>query len=146
MERISLPDGAWADIREDVRKAPRKFTKLIDEAETRMASLPYFDVIRKASLTKDVEAEATKLESLITPEDIIGMSPILSNLNEARILALVVNWSFEHLPVVLASLDELPGDVFDALAAEADKRTKAPETETLAALADPTQLPAVTSV
>lgn len=111
-----------------------------------MAALPSFAAIRNAAKTADttdIEGAASNLSKEISPEDIPLMMPLMDRMKEAQVLALVTTWSFD-LPLTAESLDELPEDAFDVLAAEAEKRTAAAAT-TKADLLDPTQPPAVSN-
>jgi hypothetical protein len=144
--RIELPDGAWADVRDDIGKAPRRLTKAIGAAQIAMAALPSFAAIRNAAKTADttdIENAASNLSQNMSAEDIPLMMPLMDRMKEAQVLALVTAWSFD-LPITAESLDELPEDAFDVLAAEAEKRTAAAATKK-ADLLDPTQLPVVSN-
>lgn len=146
MPRIELPDDQWADVRDDLDKAPRKFTKAIGAVQAEMASLPSFAEVRNAAREAgetDIAAAAANLSQHMSTEDIPLMMPMLERLKEAKVLALVTAWSFD-LPLEAGSLDELPADAFEALAAEAEKRTAA-AVNSKAALLDPTRASAASN-
>lgn len=146
MSRINLPDGQWADVRDDFGKAPRRLTKAIGAAQVKLAALPSFAAIREAAkqaAAAGVEQAASDLSKEISSDDIPAVMPLMDDMREAQVLALVVAWSFD-LPLTRESLDELPADAFDVLAAEAEKRSTV-ETATKADLLDPTQPPAVSN-
>lgn len=148
MPRIDLPDSQWADVREDLGKAPRRLAKEIGAAQAALASLPSFAAVRNAARAAGedgVESAAADLSTQIAPDDIPAMMPLMDRMREAQVLALVTAWSYGP-DVTASALDEIPEDAFDILVAEAEKRTTAAQGATKAELLDPTPPPAVSNV
>lgn len=137
MPRIDLPDDAWADVREDLGKAPRKLVKRITAVQVKMASLPSFAAIREAARNSaNPVAAAAQLQDQVSADDLPVMMPLMDEMREAQVLALVKAWSYGD--VTAEMLDNIPGDAFDVLATEADKRAAVSAENTRAALLDPT--------
>jgi hypothetical protein len=131
MARIELPDGAWAEVRDDLQKAPRRLTKAIDEAQMKLASLPSILAAAKSGVT-----DRAAVADLITADDMTRMQPLSDAVNDATIVALVTAWSFDS-PISIESLDELPADAYAALVADAENRSGV-KGVTKADLLDPT--------
>ena len=140
MPRITLPGDQWADVRESLDQAPRKFIKRITAVQVQMAGLPSFAAIRATAQSADEpEVAAAELSKQVSAEDLPVMLPLMDALREAQILALVKEWSFGD--VTAEALEEIPEGAFQILATEADKRAGEVAEKTRAQLLDPTPLP-----
>lgn len=141
-ERITLPGGAWADLRDSLADAPRRLTKAITAASAKAAALPHFQAIRQATHDgeADVASTADALRNEMTPAEIAEAMPIIEETQDVQALALIEAWSYQH-PLTREGLEELPTGAYDVLIAEAGKRANRPmvaSEKTLAAMADPT--------
>lgn len=133
MSTVTLPDGASADLRDDINKAPRFLMREISAVEMRIAALPSLAAKFAARVAGDTEKVSADIS------DIVDAGGLIEELNAAQILAAVISWSFG--PVTAEILDRIPSDAFELLAAEAEKRTPKTTAPTRAELADPTQPP-----
>lgn len=107
MNKISLPGGAWAVLRD-----PKQVSERLRRPVTRLAA-----GLNASGVLKGIEGEDG---TGLTVEALDGMS----DLNDAICLALVESWSFEQ-PVTADGLLDLPGAVYDSLREQASKFTTA---------------------
>jgi hypothetical protein len=115
MQRINLPSGATADLREvaDVTERGRRPIKRI---QTRLAGLPAF-----VNAVEEAQSQAEGVD--LTPEAQLkiaaGMGEafdLLEDLNDSLVVALVAGWSYAF-PVSVDACQDLPGRDLDALRA-----------------------------
>lgn len=137
MSRVEVP-GGWAELRERLSAAPRRLVRPVNDIRVQMTSLPLFaPVLDKLKEAGDAPvADVVQSVPQADPADIAALLALMDKLREAQVLALVQSWSFDQ-PISVEGLDELPQEVFDALAAEADKRS-GNDDATMAEVADPT--------
>lgn len=140
-QRINLPDGEWADIR-DPKKVPERLRRPVREAALNLQqSLPE-DQRRttvkvsdepehvaeedvqsafgappvEALLEQTAEEDKKKAEYLPTAEQ----QELADVYNEVLIASVVVAWSYEEA-VTIEAIRDLPGDAYDELLSEIRK-------------------------
>lgn len=119
MPHVTLPGGGWADIRENIQKAPRRLFKAVAAVQVEIAALPAFAAMRGAAEGADAQDAAASLAETMDPAQVGQIQPLIEKLREAQIIAMVTAWSYQQ-PVTVDALDELPEEVFEALAAAVD--------------------------
>lgn len=103
MNKIDLPDGEWASLR-DPKKVPEKLRR---------------PIMRSVMAATRQSGDFKKLVDADNPEDIVkDLDPSFletgAELNDLLVVALVEEWSFET-PVTVDAVLDLPGDVYDEL-------------------------------
>jgi hypothetical protein len=107
MTKIALPGDTWALLRD-----PKAVTERQRRPVTRLAA-----GLHASGALKGIDAESGEG---LTVEALDGMS----DLNDAIVLALVAEWSFD-LPITADGLLDLPGAVYDSLREQTAKFTTA---------------------
>jgi hypothetical protein len=110
--RIDLPNGGWADICEATELSNRN-RKLV-----RRYSLPAFKIRDRFADAPADPANITPEESAaaldhIDPDDL----DVVDAMQAAFIVAFTVAWSLDQPLPTLETVDDLPGPIFDILAA-----------------------------
>lgn len=126
MNRVQLPDNAWADLRDNIDAAPRRLVRAVEAAERALTMVDGFQEI--------VDAEDKKT---VLPQ-IVASLPLVEDVQSAQVLAFVTAWSYA-LPVTADGLGEIPSGAYEALVEEVEKLIKPVAAVTLADMADPTQ-------
>ena len=96
-ERIELPDGAWAELRN-----PRSVPERLRRPVTKMM----FQISQQQTETIN--------NDFVDPEMVL----VYSELNDLLIVARVAAWSYD-LPISVDSVLDLPGDAYEILQAKA---------------------------
>ena len=136
-EKIDLPDGGWALLR-DPRRVTERQRRPVTRLQARLAGSAVGALLaQRGNLSdKKFEEEARK----VLGSDDYGL---LDDLNDALIEALVDSWSYEDPPSAAAAMDK-PGPVYDKIKRECAKHVTAltpdfsPTDESLADPASPT--------
>jgi hypothetical protein len=113
MQRISLPSGATADIR-DIADVTERQRRPIKRIQTRLAGLPAF-----VNAVEEAKAQGDGVE--LTPEQQLkiaaGMGEafdLLEELNDSLVVALTAGWSYAF-GVSVDAVQDLSGRDLDAL-------------------------------
>lgn len=117
--RIDLPDGGWADIADPKELSNRSRKLLRRYAFPAYNARDHFaDVVIPDGATDEQKAEAA-IDALAAtdPADL----ELVDNMQAAFIVAYVVAWSRTDALPTMDTVDDLPGPVFDVLAAETGK-------------------------
>lgn len=113
MQRINLPSGATADIR-DVADVTERGRRPIKRIQTRLAGLPDFvHAVEEAKSQKDGE-ELTPEQQLTIAAGMGEAFDLLEDLNDALVAAMVAGWSYAF-GVSADACQDLPGRDLDAL-------------------------------
>lgn len=132
VERVILPDDAWADVR-DPKKVPERLRRPVREAAINLQrSIPEDQRKSKvvASKTPDVVADddtqaafgAPPVEALAAESEDKAETTFLPTIeqqrfvdayNEALLMSVVTGWSFGE--VTIPVLQDIPGDAMDEL-------------------------------
>ena len=114
--KIDLPGGGWAEIKDpsDLTNRDRKLLRrhvyaARDIMATKMAKVG----IKPGTARKDIPAEAqAKLDELLTTDDL----DLINEAQAAFIVAYTASWSLDRPLPTMETVDDLPGQVFDAIA------------------------------
>jgi hypothetical protein len=115
--KIDLPDAGWAEIKDPTeltnrdRKLLRRYTFAARDAMAPKMQQLGIKPGTKASEMTDEQNE--KLDALITVDDMERVSEAQS----AFIVAYTASWSLDRPLPTMDTVDDLPGPVFDRLAA-----------------------------
>lgn len=120
IERIELPHGAWADLR-DAAEIPERLRRPIRTLQMRLTKDAAFASVIASAQEKGVEAmqaamqdsdqsEALRLATSLSPESL----ELMDQLNDRAVIARVIGWSFPS-EVTLDALLDLPGPTYDRL-------------------------------
>jgi hypothetical protein len=131
LERLDLPDGAWADLR-DPAKTPERLRRPVRQAAIAMQRFvtPTPDVVVSAEPTEVAESDvqsafgAPPIEALVGETTVVDENAettypsdeelaAVDHYDDVVMLAVVTAWSFGD--VTLDVIGELPGDAYDAL-------------------------------
>lgn len=138
-DRFELPDNEWADIYFG-NKIPERKRRPVTRAAVAMGrTMPEQDTTT-VEVTHEAEGETVAAFGGPTPDAVVE-APVaeerhvkladlpdegidaIDDFNDAVIIAFVLAWSFEG-PVAEETLLELPGDAYDALVKECQRRNK----------------------
>lgn len=117
MEKVALPDGAWAQLRDpdEITERQRRPLQRL-QRRTIMKALPHL-ALEGVEIDKVSPAEfLNKLAPLLSDEDLDALEEI----DDHVIVTLVESWSFD-VPVSLDSTLDLPSKQRKALLAECNK-------------------------
>ncbi len=146
MDRVELPDGAWAELYEP-KKIPERRRKLIQRNAVRMQKLLPEKYFAQVEVTEPATGEtphpafgAPPVDELmaqtarrIDPRDLTDETlDAMGEFDEALVLGYVTTWSFGD-ELTVDAIRDLPVDQYDALVAECRDRNAAADKK-----ADPT--------
>jgi hypothetical protein len=117
-EKIALPDGGWALLR-DPQNITERQRRPLNRLQARVAGSAVGALIAHKATMTDVEFEEES-RKILGSEDFA----LLDELNDALIGVLVDSWSYDSEPSADAALD-LPGPVYEALKNECAKHVTA---------------------
>lgn len=113
-EKISLPDGGWALLR-DPQNITERQRRPINRLQARVAGSAVGALLAHKATMSDAEFEEES-RKILGSEDFA----LLDELNDALIGVLVESWSYDSEPSAETALD-LPGPVYEALKNECAK-------------------------
>lgn len=117
-EKITLPDGGWALLR-DPRRVTEKQRRPVTRLQARVAGSEIGALLSKKGTLPDDEFERESLKALGS-----DAFTLLDDLNDALIVALVDSWSYD-VPVSAEAALDLSGEAYDALKAACAKHVTA---------------------
>jgi hypothetical protein len=113
MQRINLPSGATADIR-DIADVTERQRRPIKRIQTRLAGLPAFVNAVEEAKTQADGVDLTPDQQLKIAAGMGEAFDLLEDLNDALVAALVAGWSY-GFAVSADACQDLPGRDLDAL-------------------------------
>lgn len=117
-EKIPLPDGGWALLRDPEQVSERQ-RRPLNRLQARVAGSAVGALVAHKALMSDDEFEEESRKVLGSDD-----FALLDDLNDALIDVLVESWSYDSEPSADAALD-LPGRVYEALKNECAKYVSA---------------------
>lgn len=114
MQRITLPSGATADIR-NVADVTERHRRPLRRAQGELGKhAEFFEVMEKAQEKLQANKKLTKAEQDAFAADLGPALDLVDKLNDLVVVAMVAGWSHE-LPVDLEGILDIPGADLDAL-------------------------------
>lgn len=114
MQRVTLPSGAWADLKHPTDVTERHRRPIL-KIRTQLAKhADFVDAIEKAQKKLDENKKLTKAEQDVIADGLGDSFDLLQELNDRVIVALVRAWSYEF-PVDYDNVLDLPGKDLDEL-------------------------------
>lgn len=126
-EKISLPDGGWALLR-DPRRVTERQRRPVTRLQAKVMGSAVGALLAEKERREAAGEAAGPLDEWFTEESrkLMGSQDymLLDDYNDALIEALVAEWSYDGTPSADAALD-LPGEAYEALKAECAKHMNA---------------------